>query len=71
MATIVNNPTTPESGGNIGMIVGVVLLLLFGFLFIVYGLPAMRNSGNTSTTPAISVPEQIDVNINPGEGMSQ
>jgi hypothetical protein len=65
MPTIINNPsqTPPEpSSTGMGFMFGLILLILFFFLFFYYGLPALRGS----TTPTVNIPEQIDVNINPG-----
>lgn len=58
MATIVNNPA-PESNGNSNLIVTVLLIIVFGVLFYVYGLPAINNM----QSPQINVPSKIDVNI--------
>ncbi len=61
MVTVVNNPPASEnSGGPMGMIVGLVLLLVGVYLFVVYGLPAIRNM----QAPQINIPSKIDVNIN-------
>ncbi len=43
-----------------GMMVGLVLILVMGILFFVYGLPMMRSAGTTQ----INVPDTIDVNVN-------
>jgi len=63
MTTIVNNPA-PEnnSGGGMGMIIGLIVLILIAFVFFVYGLPAIRQMKLGS--PQINVPSKIDVNIN-------
>lgn len=75
MATIINNPPSnqspaPSDGGSgmMGILVGVVLVVVVIFLFVAYGLPAMRGNQNTNsddagTTVNIPVPEKIDVNI--------
>jgi hypothetical protein len=66
MTTIINTPQpTSDSSGGMGMIIGFVVLVIFGLLFFVYGLPALRNMrlGN----PQINVPSSIDVNIKQGE----
>ena len=62
MTTIVNNPPSNDSGGNMGMIVGLVLVLVIGYLFFVYGLPALQHM--QFGTPQIKVPGKIDVNVN-------
>jgi len=60
MTTIVNTPASNESGG-MGMIIGLVIVVVLGFLFFVYGLPMIRNT--QVGTPQINVPSQIDVNV--------
>lgn len=62
MATIVNNPPAVESGNNTGMILGIILLLVLAFVLIFYGIPYFTNA-TRSTTPTVSVPDQIDVNV--------
>ena len=63
MTTIIN-PGSNEGGNGVGTILTVVLVLVVLFLFFVYGLPAMRGGNNGGTN--INVPDQIDVNVNPG-----
>jgi hypothetical protein len=63
MATIVNNPpaTREDSGSGIGIVVGLLLVLLLAFFFIMYLLPMIRQS----MTPAqVNVPSKVDVNVN-------
>lgn len=64
MTTIINTPpaTNNESGGSMGMIIGLVVLLILGYLFFVYGLPAIQNM--QVGTPQINIPAKVDVNIN-------
>lgn len=60
MATVINNPAPSDnSGGPVGIIIALIVLLVLGYLAFVYGLPALRQSG----TPQINVPSQIDVNV--------
>lgn len=59
MATIINNPPSEGSGNSMGMIFGLVAVLVLGYLFIFYALPALRQVG----TPQITVPSEIDVNV--------
>lgn len=62
MTTIVNNPPPSDnSGGPAGMIIGLVIVIIVGYLFVVYGVPAIRQIQTTS--PQINVPSEIDVNI--------
>lgn len=70
MTTIVNNPAPApapqsESGGNMGMIVGIVVLFVLGYLFFMYGMPALKQMQLGS--PQINIPSKIDVNINQPE----
>jgi len=70
MATIVNTPAqgNTDSGSGMGMVVGAILLIVFLFVFFVYGLPVIRSSmGRGTTTPQVNVPEKIDVNVNQPE----
>ena len=61
MATIINNPPANDnSGGPMGMIIGIIVLIVLVYLGYVYGLPAIRQTG----TPQINVPSKIDVNVN-------
>lgn len=67
MTTIVNTPpASNESGGNMGMIVGLIVLIVMAFLFFVYGLPAIRNMGPAQINvpaPQVNIPSKIDVNV--------
>lgn len=52
MATIVNNPGTgSDSSGMSGLLIGIVLLLALFFLFWIFGLPYLRNTGGGGQTP--------------------
>lgn len=63
MATIINNPPSSDnSGGPMGMIIGLVVLLVVGYLIWIYAIPALQ--GMQVGTPQINIPSQIDVNIN-------
>jgi hypothetical protein len=62
MTTIVNNPpSSNDSNGTMGMFIGVITLMIAGYLFFIYGLPAIKNMqyGN----PQINIPNKIDVNL--------
>lgn len=60
--TIINNPSSGDSDGGMGMVIGLVIILVLAYFFWVYGLPALKNM--QFGTPQINVPSQIDVNIN-------
>lgn len=62
MTTIVNNPApTQESGNNMGMIAGLIVILVLGYLFIMYGIPAISQMKIGGAQ--ITVPAKIDVNV--------
>lgn len=66
MTTIVNNPpTSQESGGPLGIIVGIIICIIAGYLLVMYGIPALKQM--QSGSPQINVPSKIDVNINQGK----
>lgn len=60
MATIVNTPAQSDSGSGMGFVFGIILLVVFFAALFYYGLPMMRQS---SQSPTIQVPDQIDVNV--------
>ncbi len=63
MATIINNPPANDnSGGPMGMIIGIIVLIVLVYLGYVYGLPAIQHM--QFGTPQINVPSKIDVNVN-------
>ncbi len=61
MTTIINNPGDGEGSDSLfGSIIGIVLVIILIVLFFVYGLPAIRNSDNTTEEPQNS---SLDINI--------
>lgn len=66
MATIINNPPASDnSGGSIGMIIAIIVLLALGYFGFMYGLPALRQM--QLGAPQINIPSKIDVNVNQTE----
>lgn len=66
MTTVINTPQpASDQSSGMGMIIGLAVLIIFGFLFFVYGIPALRNM--RVGTPQINVPSSIDVNVKQGE----
>lgn len=64
MTTIVNNPQ-PETSGNSGimsLIIGIIVIIVFAYIFMMFGLPAIRQM--QGGTPQINIPSEVDVNIN-------
>jgi hypothetical protein len=61
MATIVNNPApVSDSNSGMGMVGGLIALFVSAYLYIMYGLPAIKQLGS----PQINIPGKIDVNVN-------
>lgn len=63
--TTVINPAPANQDSGMGFMVGMILLIVVVALFILYGLPALRQ-GISGTAPQINVPSKIDVNLNKG-----
>lgn len=67
MTTIVNTPASSgsDNNGNGSLFVGIFILIILGFLFFYFGIPAIEKmrSGQINT-PEIVVPDKIDVNVN-------
>lgn len=63
MTTIVNTPPAQNNtGGNLGMIIVILILIVMGYIFMTVGLPAIRQM--QTGAPQINIPSKIDVNIN-------
>ncbi|MBI5044370.1 MAG: hypothetical protein HZC02_00380 [Candidatus Levybacteria bacterium] len=60
MATVIHEHTRDE-GGSSGVLLALIILLVMAFIFIFYGLPAVRSSIGA---PQVNVPDKIDVNLN-------
>jgi hypothetical protein len=46
MATIINTPGTTESNSGNGVIVGVLMVVFLAILFLIFGLPYLRQGAN-------------------------
>lgn len=73
MATIVNNPSSDNSGSGMGFVLGILVLIVFVLVLFYYGLPALRGRTASSTPESASggsseinvdVPDKVDVNVN-------
>lgn len=62
MATIINNPDSGNDGSNMGTVLALIVLVVLAVIFIVYGLPALRNNGNTGTN--VNVPDRVQLDVN-------
>lgn len=68
MATIVNTtPAQTDSGNGTGFLLGVILLLAFIVLFLIYGLPLLTQSFSAAG-PQVNVPDKINVNVQTPQG---
>lgn len=58
-----NNNSTTDSG--MGFLLGIILLIAFGLVFYVYGLPLVRQglSGIGGGGVNINLPKTVDVNV--------
>ena len=68
MTTIVNSPAPANNDNNNGgLLVAIFGLIVLGFLFFYFGLPALRKMGTPQINipaPEVNIPNEIDVNIN-------
>ena len=62
MTTIVNTPpASNDSGGMMTMVLGIIVLVVVGYLFYIYGVPAIRQMQSRGVQ--INVPSDINVNV--------
>lgn len=68
MATIVNTTAPAQTDNNSGFLLGVILLIGLVIALFYYGGPLIRGLGrsanNATSAPSVTVPDQIDVNVN-------
>ena len=67
MATTIINPSPnneSSSSNGIAFLIGIIILVVLGLLFFVYGLPYLRGfSGTDGVQINVPVPEKIDVKV--------
>lgn len=51
-----------SAGSGTGFLVGIILLGIFVFLLLYYGIPMLRS--NIPQAPQVNIPGKIDVKIN-------
>ncbi|MBP9759562.1 hypothetical protein KBD45_07760 [Candidatus Dojkabacteria bacterium] len=62
MTTVINTPQpASDQSSGVGMIIGLVVLVVFGFMFFIYGIPAIRQM--RVGAPQVNIPSSIDVNV--------
>lgn len=77
MTTIVNSAAPTEERGGSGFLIGAVILVLFVFVLLYFGIPAINRMGpaqvNVPTpqinvaAPQVVVPDKVDVTVVPAE----
>lgn len=61
MTTVINTPgNSDSSGGALGLIVGIIVLIIVGALFFIYVLPMINSSLNNSGEPKDNT---MDINV--------
>lgn len=60
--TIVNPPANNNSSNGMGFLVGAIILIVFGVIFFVYGLPLLRGLMGSNGVQ-VNIPKTIDVNV--------
>ncbi len=69
MATIINTPPSGESSDSgLGLVLGVILAIVLVALFIIYGIPALRqnkNADNGGTNINVTLPTPSTGGTNP------
>ena len=65
MATTIINPTQADNSASngIGLILGIIVLLAFVFLFLFYGIPFIRGLSSAGNGVQVTVPKNINVNV--------
>lgn len=59
MATIVNTPGEVRESSGTGVVIGILAVILLAILFLLFGLPYLRNNG----APATTGPAEVNVNL--------
>lgn len=65
MTTIVNSPAGQSESGGYGLLLGIIAIIVFGLIFVFYGVPALRRMGPAQITvpTEIKMPDKVDVNV--------
>jgi UPF0716 family protein affecting phage T7 exclusion len=48
MPTVINNPTNSDTGTGNGVVIGILLVVFLAILFLIFGLPYLRNRGTAN-----------------------
>ena len=68
MPTTIINPAASNNSSNdsgMGFLLGIIVLVVLGFLFFVYGFPLIRQalSGTGSGGVNVTLPKTVDVKV--------
>lgn len=67
IATIVNSTPAQPANNGMGFFLGIVLLIFFVVLLLMYGVPYIQR--NLSNGTQINIPDHVNVNVQqPGSG---
>jgi hypothetical protein len=58
MATVINNPGQTSDNSGTGVVIGILLVVFLAILFLMFGLPYLRNRGTaepSGTSASINV----------------
>jgi hypothetical protein len=58
MATVINNPSETQGTGT-GVVIGILVVLLLAILFLVFGLPYLRDGGTAQPSTSASLNVQL------------
>lgn len=66
MATTIVNPAPSNNSSDnngMGFLLGIIVLVIFGFLFFIYGLPYIRGLSGGNGGVQVNIPKSIDVKV--------
>jgi hypothetical protein len=66
MATIINNPGETRSESGTGVVVGILLVIFLAILFLIFGLPYLRNRGTAAPSGGASLNVTLPAGDNTG-----
>lgn len=72
MPTTIINPSPTNNSSNdsgMGFLLGVIILIAFGFVFFIYGVPLIKQglSGIGNGGINVTLPKTIDVKVQPSK----
>lgn len=62
MTTVINPaPNNNSDGGGMGFLVAIVLIILFGVMFFIYGLPLLQRAMNDGVNVNVKTPDSVKI----------